>query len=148
MPTRRPRRRQEGRKAGRKDRRQEGRKTKAGKQEERRQFQLYVFDLDGTLIDSRRDLANALNALLVECGAAPLAEDRVGRMVGDGAAALVARAVEARGGGGPARRRACRARARRAALRVRPTRCRGSSRSTSGTCSITRGRIRACATCS
>jgi|tagenome__1003787_1003787.scaffolds.fasta_scaffold20803970_2 phosphoglycolate phosphatase len=102
MPTRRPRRRQEGRKAGRKDRRQEGRKTKAGKQEERRQFQLYVFDLDGTLIDSRRDLANALNALLVECGAAPLAEDRVGRMVGDGAATLVARAFEASGVARPA----------------------------------------------
>ncbi|HJZ78182.1 MAG TPA: HAD hydrolase-like protein [Vicinamibacterales bacterium] len=60
-------------------------------------FQLIVFDLDGTLIDSRRDLANATNALLVECGAAPLAEERVGRMVGDGAATLVARAFAASG---------------------------------------------------
>jgi phosphoglycolate phosphatase len=60
-------------------------------------FQLYVFDLDGTLIDSRRDLANATNALLVECGAAALPEDRIGRMVGDGAATLVARAFEAAG---------------------------------------------------
>jgi phosphoglycolate phosphatase len=60
-------------------------------------FQLIVFDLDGTLIDSRRDLANATNALLVECGAAPLAEERVGRMVGDGAATLVARAFQASG---------------------------------------------------
>jgi phosphoglycolate phosphatase len=60
-------------------------------------FQLFVFDLDGTLIDSRRDLANATNALLVECGAAPLAEDRIGRMVGDGAATLVARAFAASG---------------------------------------------------
>lgn len=58
-------------------------------------FSLIVFDLDGTLVDSRRDLANATNALLVECGAAPLSEDRIGRMVGDGAATLVARAFAA-----------------------------------------------------
>jgi len=56
-----------------------------------------VFDLDGTLVDSKRDLANATNALLVECGAPPLADDRIGRMVGDGAATLVARAFEASG---------------------------------------------------
>jgi phosphoglycolate phosphatase len=60
-------------------------------------FHLIVFDLDGTLIDSRRDLANATNALLVECGAEPLAEERIGRMVGDGAATLVARAFDASG---------------------------------------------------
>ena len=60
-------------------------------------FQLVVFDLDGTLIDSRRDLANATNALLADYGAAPLPEDRIGRMVGDGAATLVARAFDAAG---------------------------------------------------
>jgi phosphoglycolate phosphatase len=60
-------------------------------------FQLIVFDLDGTLIDSKRDLANATNALLVECGAEPLPEERIGRMVGDGAATLVARAFDASG---------------------------------------------------
>lgn len=60
-------------------------------------IKLFVFDLDGTLIDSRRDLAVSVNALLVECGAAALPEDRVGRMVGDGAATLVARAFEASG---------------------------------------------------
>ncbi len=58
-------------------------------------FPLFVFDLDGTLIDSRRDLANAVNALLVQCGAAALPEARIGRMVGDGAATLVARAFDA-----------------------------------------------------
>ena len=58
---------------------------------------LIVFDLDGTLIDSRRDIADAANATLESCGAAPLAEERIGRMVGDGAAVLVARAFEASG---------------------------------------------------
>jgi phosphoglycolate phosphatase len=60
-------------------------------------FQLYVFDLDGTLIDSRRDLAESVNALLIECGVAALPEERVGRMIGDGAATLVARAFDASG---------------------------------------------------
>lgn len=60
-------------------------------------FRLIVFDLDGTLIDSRRDLADAINVLLDACGAEPLPEDRVGRMVGDGAPTLVARAFEASG---------------------------------------------------
>lgn len=56
-----------------------------------------MFDLDGTLIDSRRDIADAANALLVEQGAAPLPEERIGQMVGDGAATLVARAFDAAG---------------------------------------------------
>ena len=58
---------------------------------------LIVFDLDGTLVDSRRDLAESANALLAEHGCAALPEDAIGRMVGDGAATLVARAFEASG---------------------------------------------------
>jgi phosphoglycolate phosphatase len=60
-------------------------------------FKLIVFDLDGTLVDSRRDLADAANALLESCGGGPLSEEQIGRMVGDGAATLVARVFEARG---------------------------------------------------
>jgi phosphoglycolate phosphatase len=56
---------------------------------------LAVFDLDGTLVDSRRDLAEAANELLAACGGTPLPEEAVGRMVGDGAAALVARVFAA-----------------------------------------------------
>ena len=58
---------------------------------------LIVFDLDGTLIDSREDLADAANALIVERGGRPLPSDAVGRMVGEGAAMLVRRALDAAG---------------------------------------------------
>ena len=59
-----------------------------------------VFDLDGTLVDSRRDLAESANALLAACGCPTQSETAIGRMVGDGAATLVARAFAA--GGCPA----------------------------------------------
>lgn len=62
-----------------------------------RGISLVAFDLDGTLVDSKADLATAVNALLQACGATPLPVDRVGRMVGDGAATLVARAFAAVG---------------------------------------------------
>ena len=60
-------------------------------------FRLIVFDLDGTLVDSRRDIAESANALLQSCGAEPLPEERIGRMVGDGAATLIARAFATAG---------------------------------------------------
>ncbi|MEQ1871155.1 MAG: HAD-IA family hydrolase [Vicinamibacterales bacterium] len=56
-----------------------------------------VFDLDGTLVDSRRDLADAANLVLEECGGRGHSEEAIGRMVGDGAATLVARAFTAAG---------------------------------------------------
>jgi phosphoglycolate phosphatase len=56
---------------------------------------LIAFDLDGTLVDSRRDLADSANELIVELGGAPLSEDAIGRMVGEGAAVLVERALRA-----------------------------------------------------
>jgi phosphoglycolate phosphatase len=58
---------------------------------------LFVFDLDGTLIDSRRDLADAANALLEERGGTPLPVDAIARMVGEGAALLVRRTLTAAG---------------------------------------------------
>jgi phosphoglycolate phosphatase len=58
---------------------------------------LVVFDLDGTLVDSRRDLADAANAVLASCGARRLPEESIGAMVGEGAAVLVARAFAAAG---------------------------------------------------
>jgi len=58
---------------------------------------LLVFDLDGTLIDSAPDLRAALNEMLRERGRAPLSLPQVRSMIGDGAAALVDRALEASG---------------------------------------------------
>jgi phosphoglycolate phosphatase len=58
---------------------------------------LIVFDLDGTLVDSLRDLAESANELLAACGCAPHSEAAIGRMVGEGAATLVARAFAAAG---------------------------------------------------
>ena len=58
---------------------------------------LIAFDLDGTLVDSRRDLADSANQLIVEMDGAPLSEDDIGRMVGEGAATLVRRALAAAG---------------------------------------------------
>jgi len=60
-------------------------------------FRLIVFDLDGTLVDSRRDIAESANEALVACGAPPLGEEALGRMVGDGAPTLIARAFAAAG---------------------------------------------------
>jgi phosphoglycolate phosphatase len=62
-----------------------------------RTFPLYVFDLDGTLVDSLRDLADSANALLVSCGGAALERDAVAKMIGEGVGTLVARVFEAGG---------------------------------------------------
>jgi phosphoglycolate phosphatase len=56
---------------------------------------LIVFDLDGTLVDSRRDIADSANVLLQRAGTSPLPEETIGRMVGEGAATFVRRAFEA-----------------------------------------------------
>ena len=58
---------------------------------------LIVFDLDGTLIDSRRDLAESANQLIAELGGTPLSEDAIAGMVGEGAALLVKRALDGAG---------------------------------------------------
>lgn len=60
-------------------------------------IELVVFDLDGTLVDSRKDLADATNAVLLELGGQPLPEDEIVGMVGEGAAMLVRRALATAG---------------------------------------------------
>jgi phosphoglycolate phosphatase len=57
------------------------------------QIRLLVFDLDGTLIDSRLDLIHSVNATLRHIGRPELDGDLVASFVGDGAPALVRRAL-------------------------------------------------------
>lgn len=52
-----------------------------------------VFDLDGTLIDSRGDIVAAVNHALVQTGRSALPAQVIVRFVGDGARALCARAA-------------------------------------------------------
>jgi len=54
---------------------------------------LLIFDLDGTLIDSRLDLANAVNATRRHMGMEPLSNERVYGYVGNGAPVLIRRAL-------------------------------------------------------
>jgi len=56
-------------------------------------IRLIVFDLDGTLIDSRKDLATAVNAMLAEMNRPMLPEKVIAEYVGDGAGMLVRRAL-------------------------------------------------------
>lgn len=52
-----------------------------------------IFDLDGTLIDSRQDLANAVNAVRTHYGLASLPLETVVGYVGDGAKMLLHRSL-------------------------------------------------------
>lgn len=55
----------------------------------------YLFDLDGTLIDSAADIAASVNHVLTELGHDPLPEARVISFVGDGVENLLDRALRA-----------------------------------------------------
>src|SRR5579863_6742356 len=63
----------------------------------RRNVKALLFDLDGTLIDSKQDLVLAVNATLRELGRAELPADLVASYVGSGAPVLIQRAL----GGSP-----------------------------------------------
>jgi phosphoglycolate phosphatase len=56
-------------------------------------FNLILFDLDGTLVDSAPDIATALNTTLKEAGFPPHPPERVLAYIGDGATKLVQRAL-------------------------------------------------------
>ena len=57
------------------------------------QLRLIVFDLDGTLIDSRADLSHSVNATLRHFHRHELPEDVIASYIGDGAGMLVRRAL-------------------------------------------------------
>jgi phosphoglycolate phosphatase len=52
-----------------------------------------IFDLDGTLIDSKRDLIHSVNAMLRQMGRAQLADETISGYIGRGAPQLVAQAL-------------------------------------------------------
>lgn len=54
-----------------------------------------IFDLDGTLIDSKLDLALAVNAALQEMGLRALPHEQIFGYVGQGAPMLIQRALGA-----------------------------------------------------
>lgn len=56
-------------------------------------IQLVIFDLDGTLIDSRLDLVHSVNAALRHIGRPELPEHVIASYVGDGAPVLIQRAL-------------------------------------------------------
>lgn len=53
----------------------------------------YIFDLDGTLIDSKRDIANATNATIRHMGGTELPDKHIYEFVGRGVRDLVRQAV-------------------------------------------------------
>jgi phosphoglycolate phosphatase len=57
-------------------------------------IRLLVFDLDGTLIDSRLDLIHSINAMLHHIGRPELDGEIIASYVGDGAPTLVRRALD------------------------------------------------------
>jgi phosphoglycolate phosphatase len=63
-----------------------------------RKIDLFLFDLDGTLIDSKRDIAASVNFTMAKLGLPPLAEDLIYSFVGNGVTPLIRKTVEAAGG--------------------------------------------------
>jgi phosphoglycolate phosphatase len=61
-------------------------------------MQALLLDLDGTILDTARDLMTATNRTLAEIGRAPVSETQVRGWIGDGVRALVKSALEATGG--------------------------------------------------
>jgi len=57
-----------------------------------------IFDLDGTLIDSRLDLAHSVNATRAHLGLGPITNEEVYRYVGHGAPELIRRSLGGFGG--------------------------------------------------
>lgn len=58
-----------------------------------RSVRVVIFDLDGTLIDSKQDLIHSVNAMRLELGRKELAAETISGYIGHGAPQLVARAL-------------------------------------------------------
>jgi phosphoglycolate phosphatase len=81
-----------------------------------RPFDLVMFDLDGTLVDTAPEIRDALNDTLAEFGLGSVARDEVARWIGHGLQATLVSALARVGGGTP---EAVRASARFASIAAR-----------------------------
>lgn len=61
-------------------------------------FDIIGFDLDGTLLDTHRDLAEAVNHALGHGGFTPMPVDHAKSLIGGGAKLMLAKAIEEQGG--------------------------------------------------
>lgn len=61
--------------------------------------ELIIWDLDGTLIDSKKDIAFAVNETLARIDHPPISNEEIYSYVGNGVRPLIERAVAASGGG-------------------------------------------------
>jgi phosphoglycolate phosphatase len=64
-----------------------------GHQDKKNDRKLILWDLDGTLVDSRKDLVQATNVAVTALGYEPIQDDHFARMVGNGVRFLVNRAL-------------------------------------------------------
>ena len=55
---------------------------------------LLIFDLDGTLVDSKKDLCASVNYVREQFALRPLTERAISGLIGDGAAALIRRGLD------------------------------------------------------
>ncbi len=61
-------------------------------------FELYIFDLDGTLVNSLKDLTHSVNEVLAKFELSPRTSDEVASYLGKGASWLLSSAIEDSGG--------------------------------------------------
>lgn len=63
-----------------------------------KKIKLFLFDLDGTLIDSKRDIANSVNYTMKALGLSELPHEDIYEFVGNGVTPLIQKSVEEAGG--------------------------------------------------
>ena len=61
-------------------------------------YQLIIYDLDGTLVDTREDIARAANHMRMQMGLHPIAAESVSAFVGRGVHALISGCLETEDG--------------------------------------------------